>query len=454
MPFIPHTENEIQSMLDSIGVKQIDDLFGEVPSELRAGELSKIPHGLNEMKMTQLMTERGAQDGRPVCFIGAGAYDHYVPAAVWQITTRGEFYTAYTPYQAEASQGTLQLIYEFQSMMTTLTGMDVSNASVYDGASSVAEASLMAIRGNRKSKSKRILMPRNVNPTYASATNTLVKGQNIELVDVDYDKETGCINLDSLKAFDGEDYAAVVIQQPNFFGSLEDVDAITDWAHANKMLVIAVVNPLAMSILKPAGQWGETGADIACGDGQPLGAPLSSGGPYYGIMCCKKALVRQLPGRIVGRTIDEEGKEGFVLTLQAREQHIRRSKATSNICTNQGLVVTASTIHMSILGAAGLENAASQSYLNTASLVDKICAIDGVEKVFNGASFHEAVIKLNKSSKAVLDAMTNDNIIAGYDLSESYPELGDAILVCATEQRTENEIDQYVSSLTKALGEV
>ena len=454
MPFIPHTENEIQSMLDSIGVKQIDDLFGEVPSELRAGELSKIPHGLNEMKMTQLMTERGAQDGRPVCFIGAGAYDHYVPAAVWQITTRGEFYTAYTPYQAEASQGTLQLIYEFQSMMTTLTGMDVSNASVYDGASSVAEASLMAIRGNRKSKSKRILMPRNVNPTYASATNTLVKGQNIELVDVDYDKETGCINLDSLKAFDGEDYAAVVIQQPNFFGSLEDVDAITDWAHANKMLVIAVVNPLAMSILKPAGQWGETGADIACGDGQPLGAPLSSGGPYYGIMCCKKALVRQMPGRIVGRTIDEEGKEGFVLTLQAREQHIRRSKATSNICTNQGLVVTASTIHMSILGAAGLENAASQSYLNTASLVDKICAIDGVEKVFNGASFHEAVIKLNKSSKAVLDAMTNDNIIAGYDLSESYPELGDAILVCATEQRTENEIDQYVSSLTKALGEV
>jgi glycine cleavage system P protein (glycine dehydrogenase) subunit 1 len=454
MPFIPHTENEIQSMLDSIGVKQIDDLFGEVPSELRAGELSKIPTGLNEMKMTQLMTERGAQDGRPVCFIGAGAYDHYVPAAVWQITTRGEFYTAYTPYQAEASQGTLQLIYEFQSMMTTLTGMDVSNASVYDGASSVAEAVLMSIRANRKSKSKRVLVPRNVNPTYASATNTLVKGQNIELVDIAYDKETGCINLDSLKAFEGEDIAAIVIQQPNFFGSLEDVDAITDWAHANKMLVIAVINPLAMSILKPAGQWGEAGADIACGDGQPLGAPLSSGGPYYGIMCCKKALVRQMPGRIVGRTIDEDGKEGFVLTLQAREQHIRRSKATSNICTNQGLVVTASTIHMSILGAAGLENAASQSHLNTADLVEKICAIDGVEQVFDTASFHETVIKLNKPAKAVLDAMTNDNIIAGYDLSESYPELGDAILVCATEQRTEKEIDQYVMSLTNALAEV
>jgi len=453
MPFIPHTENEIQAMLGSIGVKQIDDLFAEVPAELRAGELSNIPNGLSEMQLTQLMTERAEQDGRPVCFIGAGAYDHYIPAAVWQITTRGEFYTAYTPYQAEASQGTLQLIYEFQSMMTALTGMDVSNASVYDGASSLAEAVLMSVRANRKSKSKRILVPRNINPTYTSATHTLVKGQNIELVDIDYDKETGCINLDALKAYEGEDLAAVVIQQPNFFGSLEDVDAITDWAHANKALVIAVINPLAMSILKPAGQWGETGADIACGDGQPLGAPLSSGGPYYGIMTCKKALVRQMPGRIVGRTIDEDGKEGFVLTLQAREQHIRRSKATSNICTNQGLVVTASTIHMSILGATGLENAASQSHLNTTALVDKICAIDGVEKVFDTPSFHEAVIKLNKPAKAVLDAMTNENIVAGYDLSETFPELGEAILVCATEKRTEKEIDRYVSALAKALSE-
>ncbi|MDH5517938.1 MAG: aminomethyl-transferring glycine dehydrogenase subunit GcvPA [Gammaproteobacteria bacterium] len=454
MPFIPHTENEISSMLESIGVKQIDDLFSEVPAELRAAELLKIPTGLSEMQMTQLMTERGAQDGRPLCFIGAGAYDHYVPAAVWQITTRGEFYTAYTPYQAEASQGTLQLIYEFQSMMTTLTAMDVSNASVYDGASSVAEAVLMAVRANRKSKSKRILVPRNINPSYAAATHTLVNGQNIELVDIDYDKDSGCINLDALKAFEGEDFAAVVIQQPNFFGSLEDVDAITDWAHANNALLIAVVNPLAMSILKPAGEWGEAGADIACGDGQPLGAPLSSGGPYYGIMCCKKALVRQMPGRIVGRTLDEDGKEGFVLTLQAREQHIRRSKATSNICTNQGLVVTASTIHMSILGAAGLENAAIQSHLNTRSLVEKICALDGAERMFDSASFHETVIKLNKPARAVLDAMTESNIIAGFDLAEDYPELGNAILVCATEQRTEKEIDLYVSALAQALSEV
>ena len=453
MPFIPHTENEIESMLESIGVNQIEELFSEVPKELRAGALENIPTGLSEMEMTQLMTERASDDGRPVCFIGAGAYDHYVPAAVWQITTRGEFYTAYTPYQAEASQGTLQLIYEFQSMMTTLTGMDVSNASVYDGASSLAEAVLMSVRANRKSKSKRILVPRNVNPTYRSATHTLVNGQNIELVDIDYDIDTGCINLESLKAFEGGDVAAVVIQQPNFFGSLEDVDAITNWAHENKALVIGVINPLAMSVLKPAGEWGETGADIACGDGQPLGAPLSSGGPYYGIMCCKKALVRQMPGRIVGRTIDEDGKEGFVLTLQAREQHIRRSKATSNICTNQGLVVTASTIHMSILGATGLENVATQSHHNTSALVEKICAINGVEKVFNTPFFHETVIKLNKPANDVLDAMADDNILGGYELSSSYPELGNVILVCATEKRTANEIDQYVHAMKKALGE-
>lgn len=454
MPFIPHTEEEIQSMLGSIGVKQIDDLFAEVPAELRARELVNLPEGLSEMNITRLMSERAAMDGKPLCFIGAGAYDHFIPAAVWQITTRGEYYTAYTPYQAEASQGTLQLIYEYQSMMTALTGMDVSNASVYDGASSLSEAVLMAVRGNRKSKSKRILVPNTVNPTYRSATHTLVKNQNIELVDVGYDSSTGCIDLDALKAFEGEDFAAVVIQQPNFFGSLEDVDALTDWAHANNALVIAVINPLAMAILKPAGQWGETGADIACGDGQPLGAPLASGGPYYGIMCCKKDLVRQMPGRIVGRTVDEEGKDGFVLTLQAREQHIRRSKATSNICTNQGLVVTASTIHMSIMGAAGLENAAAHSHENTSILVDKLCAISGVEKVFSAPFFHEAVIRLNKSAKAVLDKMADDNILAGYDLSEHYPELGQAILVCATEKRNEAEMDRYVSSLTKALSEV
>ncbi|VAW64027.1 Glycine dehydrogenase [decarboxylating] (glycine cleavage system P1 protein), partial [hydrothermal vent metagenome] len=350
MPFVPHTEDEINEMLSVIGIDSIENLFDEIPAQLKIKGLEKVPAGLNEMGINRLMQQRADQDGQPLCFIGAGAYDHHIPAAVWQITTRGEYYTAYTPYQAEASQGTLQLTYEFQSMITALTAMDVSNASLYDGASAVAEAALMSVRANRKSRSRKILVPRTLNPVYTQVSNTIVKHQNIELVDVPFDKATGKTLLETLHAYNGKDIAALVISQPNFFGNLEDVDAMTNWAHENGCLVIAVVNPLSLALLKPPGEWGENGADIAVGDGQPLGAPMSSGGPYYGFMCCKKTYVRQMPGRIVGRTLDQQGRDGFVLTLQAREQHIRRSKATSNICTNQGLVVTASTIHMSLLG--------------------------------------------------------------------------------------------------------
>jgi len=249
--------------------------------------------------------------------------------------------------------------------MTALTAMDVSNASMYDGASSLAEAILMAVRANRKSKSRKILIPTTVNPVYRQTAYTIVKGQQIELVDVPYDRATGTVNLEQIKQQADGDITAVVLQQPNFFGCLEAVDEITDWAHENNILVIAVVNPLVMTVVNPPGEWGveaNKGADIACGDGQPLGAPMSAGGPYYGLLCCKQAYVRQMPGRIVGRTVDLDGKEGFVLTLQAREQHIRRSKATSNICTNQGLVVTASTIHMAIMGAKGLENTAAACF--------------------------------------------------------------------------------------------
>jgi len=340
MPFIPHTETEINEMLSVIGIDSIENLFDEIPAHLKTKGLEKVPPGLNEMSINRLMQKRAAQDGQPLCFIGAGSYDHHIPAAVWQITTRGEYDTAYTPYQAEASQGTLQLTYEFQSMMTALTGMDVSNASLYDGATAMAEAVLMAVRSNRKSKSRKILVPRSVNPTYTRVTETIVKHQNIELLDVAIDSATSKASMDALKAFSGEDITAGVNSQPNFFGTLEDVDEITSWAHENNILVIAVVNPLSLAILKPPGIWGDTGADIAVGDGQPLGAPMSSGGPYYGIMTRKKAFVRQMPGRIVGRTVAQEGREGFVLTLQARSEHIRRSTAPSNIWTHQALVVT------------------------------------------------------------------------------------------------------------------
>jgi len=451
MPFVPHTEEEINEMLSVIGIDSIENLFDEIPAHLKIQGLEKVPAGLNEMSINRLMQKRAAQDGQPLCFIGAGSYDHHIPAAVWQITTRGEYYTAYTPYQAEASQGTLQLTYEFQSMMTALTGMDVSNASLYDGATAMAEAVLMAVRSNRKSKSRKILVPRSVNPTYTQVTETMVKHQNIELIDVAIDAKTSKTSMDALKAFTGEDITAVVISQPNFFGTLEDVDAITTWAHENNILVIAVVNPLSLAILKPPGIWGDTGADIAVGDGQPLGAPMSSGGPYYGIMTCKKAFVRQMPGRIVGRTVDQEGREGFVLTLQAREQHIRRSKATSNICTNQGLVVTASTIHMSLLGPEGLKQTALSCHANTQALVETLSKIDGVEIVFDQPRFHEAVIKVNKSSADVLAKLADQNILGGLDLSVDYPEMKNCILVCATELRIAEDIETFASALAAAL---
>ena len=451
MPFIPHTEEEIRDMLSVIGADDIEQLFSEIPSHLRAKGLDGVPQGMTELELNRMMSNRAAQDGRPVCFMGAGAYDHHIPAAVWQITTRGEYYTAYTPYQAEASQGTLQLIYEFQSMMTALTGMDVSNASLYDGASGLAESVLMAVRANRKSKSRKILMPQSVNPVYQRTTDSIVKHQNVELVNVAFNASSGQLDLAALKEFEGEDITAMVIAQPNFFGTLEQVDELTDWAHANNILVIALVNPLSLALLKPPGQWGETGADIACGDGQPLGAPMSSGGPYYGLMCCKQALVRQMPGRIVGRTVDQQDREGFVLTLQAREQHIRRSKATSNICTNQGLVVTASTIHMAIMGPQGLEQVAAACHKNTVSLVEKLSAIKGVEKVFSGAYFHETVIKLSKSAQQVLSDLADKNILGGLDLSESYPDMENCILVCATEMRTQEEIENYAQALESVL---
>src|SRR3569623_3567168 len=323
-----------------------------------------------------------AADDGTLCFIGAGAYEHHIPAAVWEITTRGEYYTAYTPYQAEASQGTLQLMYEYQTMMAGLTGMDVSTASLYAGASALAAAVLLAVRANRHSRSKRILMPRTVHPHYRKVVHAIVHNQGIELVEVPYDTKTGRISPASLEKFAGDDYAALVIPQPNFFGALDEVDALSDWAHAHNVFVSGVVNPTSLALLSPPGEWGAKGADIACGEGQPLGAPLSSGGPYFGFLCCRQEWVRQLPGRIVRRTVDRDGKPGFTLTLQAREQHIRRSKATSNICTNQGLVVPAATIYMSLLGAEGLERVAAASHATTVRLKEKLLVLLGLVVVF------------------------------------------------------------------------
>lgn len=450
MPFIPHTEEEVREMLDVIGVKSIEDLFDEIPAELRAEGLTKVPPGMSEMEITRLMSQRAAQDGQPLVFAGAGAYEHHIPAAVWEIATRGEFYSAYTPYQAEASQGTLQVLYEFQSMMANLTAMDVSNASLYDGASALGEAVLMAVRANRKSKSKRILMPRTVNPVYRKVADAIVRNQGIVLEELDYDREGGHIDPASLPAEPG-DFTALVIPQPNFFGVMEEVDALTDWAHQHGALVIGVVNPIAMAILSPPGDWGEKGADIAIGEGQPLGCPLSSGGPYFGFMTCRQEHVRQMPGRIIGKTVDLDGREGYALTLQAREQHIRRSKATSNICTNQGLLTTAATIYTAIMGVEGLERVARVSHRNTLTLVDKATAVKGVDGVFNRPVFHEAVLKLSAPVDDVRQAMAEQNILAGVDLSHDYPELENCLLVCATETKTEADLDCYVENLGRCI---
>ena len=429
-------------MLDTIGVDSIDQLFDEIPSALRHDKLDNVPTRMSEMEVSRLMHERANQDRTGLCFLGAGAYEHHIPAAVWELTTRGEYYTAYTPYQAEASQGTLQLLYEFQSMMAQLTGMDVSNASLYDGASALAEAVLMAVRANRKSKSKRILMPRTVHPAYRKVVHAIVKNQGITIDELEYDKRGGFIDPDSLSSDPG-DYTALVIPQPNFFGVLEEVDALTDWAHQQGALVIASVNPTSLALLKPPGEWGQEGTDIACGEGQPLGIPLSSGGPYFGFMCCKQAYVRQMPGRIIGKTTDLDGKDGFTLTLQAREQHIRRSKATSNICTNQGLMTTAATIYMSLLGPAGLETIAANSHANTMLLKEKLAGINGVEAMFNRPEFHETVIQLNRPAADVIEKLAAEGILAGYDLSADYPELGNALLLCATETKTEQDITHF-----------
>jgi len=451
MPFIPHTEVDVASMLATIGVERIDDLFDEIPSELKTSGLPTIPPALSEMEIGQLMRKRSREDGQPLCFIGAGAYDHHIPAAVWQIATRGEFYSAYTPYQAEASQGTLQILYEFQSMMTALTALDVSNASLYDGASALAEAVLMAVRANRKCKTRRVLVPRALHPAYRRTLRTIVHQQGIELVEVPFDRRGGHTTLGDIEAFANQQFAALVISQPNFFGVLEEVDALSDWAHERDALVIGVVNPIALTLLSPPGDWGETGADIACGEGQPLGMPLASGGPYAGFLCCQKALVRQLPGRIAGRTQDLDGNPGFTLTLQAREQHIRRSKATSNICTNQGLLVTAATIHMALLGAEGLERIAAACHANTTNLGDMLCEIPGIEPLFNRPVFHEKALRLPAPAGDLLRSLAAYNILGGFDLGLEYPELDPAVLVCSTEMRTDEEMATFAQKLTRVI---
>ena len=449
MPFIPHTSDDVREMLAECGVGSIDDLFDEIPGKLISKPFSAIPEGLSEMEVSRLMQDASRSEGAYLNFIGAGAYEHHIPAAVWQIATRGEFYSAYTPYQAEASQGTLQVLYEYQSMMCSLTGMDATNASMYDGASALAEAVLMAVRLHKSAH--RVLVPTALHPAYRATVRSIVSNQGIEIVEVPYCPDSGRTLADTVSGKMDSAVAALVVAQPNFFGVLEDVDALTELAHDAGAAVIACVNPVSLALLKPPGRWGKDGAEIAVGDGQPLGVPLASGGPYFGFLACQQNLVRQMPGRIVGRTVDLDGKPGFTLTLQAREQHIRRSKATSNICTNQGLAVTAAAIYLSLVGAEGLRRVAAQCHANMTDLLEMICGIEGAARRFDSAFFHEAVVSLNATTEKVCETLLEQGIVAGYDLKPQYPELGNAILICTTETRTRSDLQHYASALSGCL---
>ena len=493
MPFIPHTPDEVAAMLNAVGVADMEALFDEIPSSIRSDALERVPSGMSEMAMLRWMTERARLDEGVLCFAGAGSYDHHIPAAVWDLASRGEFMTAYTPYQAEASQGTLQVIFEYQSMMSELTAMDASNASVYDGASGLGEAVLMAVRANKRAKSRTVLMAESVHPHYREVVANIVGNQGVRIETLSL--QDGSTELTELNERDAP--AAVVVQQPNFFGLLEPVDAITDWAHAQGALLIGLVNPMTLSVLKPPGHWGSGaagqtavkavaeagagvvegstsadvsnhanlgkgkrnttvekgayGADIVCGDGQPFGVPMASGGPSFGFLCCRREIIRQMPGRLVGLTEDLDGKPGYTLTLQAREQHIRRGKATSNICTNQGLLVTAATIHMALLGARGLREVALACRRNTQQLVARLTQIEGVGTRFNAPCFHECALQLPVSAPAVLNALCDRGVLGGVALGDYFPDMRNTLLVCATEKRTEGDIETYASALEQVL---
>jgi glycine dehydrogenase subunit 1 len=445
--FVPHTESERDEMLKVIGVGRLEDLFTDVPADYRFPKLD-LPEGLTEMEiMSQLqnISLGNASTRDLICFLGAGAYNHYIPAAVDSIIRRGEFMTAYTPYQPEVSQGTLQAIFEYQSLIAALTGMEVSNASHYDGATAAAEAVVMAYHHFRTKRGKVVVSP-GVNPQYRETIRTYMQGYtNFSMVgDVNgLDPMCGPECLEPM--IDG-DTSLVLVQYPDFFGRLYDYTALVKTAHAAGALVAVAVNPLALGLLKPPGEFD---ADIVVGEGQPLGIPLSFGGPYLGIFATKKEYVRRIAGRLVGETVDKEGRRAYVLTLTAREQHIRREKATSNICTNQGLVALTSTVYMSLLGKQGLRQVAELCYHKAHYAADKIAEIPGFSVCIDRPYFHEFVVCLPEhlGVDAVNQYLLEEGILGGYNLEKDYSDLKGRMLVAVTEMNTREDIETLVDAL-------
>jgi glycine dehydrogenase subunit 1 len=448
MAYIANTPDDVRIMLGTIGLESLDDLFDMIPLEYRLRRPLAIPEALSELELTSevgalLAKNRGA-DLRP-CFLGGGAYDHFIPAVVDNLASRGEFYTAYTPYQPEASQGTLQATFEYQTLIAQLTGMDASNASLYDGGSAVAEAVLMAMTVTRRLG--RVVVAGSIHPEHRQILATTLANLEPELVEVP--ARDGQVGPADLAAAITDDTAAVVIAYPNFFGQLEDVDQLVAAARARGALAIVSVDPISLGLLRRPGSYD---ADIVVAEGQCLGNPLGYGGPYLGILACRESMVRKMPGRVVGETVDRKGRRCFVLTLQTREQHIRREKATSNICTNQGLLALRASIYLAALGPGGLRQVAELSTRKAHFAAERLAEVPGLSMAFPGAIFKEFVVRSKKDPVAVLAEVGRLGYHGGIALGRWYPELADAILIAVTEKRTKEEIDGLAEAYRKAMG--
>ena len=439
-PYIPATNEDEQKMLKACNVGSIDDLFSDIPDDLKLNRDLNLDESKSELEVSEIITKMADKNIDDLtCFLGAGAYDHYIPSLIKSITSRSEFYTAYTPYQAEISQGTLQSIFEFQSMIAEITKMDIANASMYDGATAAVEACIMAVGKTRRNK---IVVPKTVHPETRQILKTYLQFKDVEVVEVDYDREYGTNDLNKLKEVVGEETACILVQNPNFFGVIEDVDEIGSIARDNKAMYVMSVNPITLSILKSPG---EVGADIAVGDAQPLGNSLNFGGPYVGFLAIKSGLIRKMPGRVVGQTVDADGKRCYALTLQTREQHVRREKATSNICSNQGLNALIASIYLATMGKKGYQEVAMQNMQKSHYAYKKFDESKNFEPVFKGKFFNEFVVKSPMPVDELNEKLLENKILGGYDLGKDYEELKGCVLMCVTEKRTAKEIDNLVN---------
>lgn len=443
MTYIPHTKEETREMLDVIGISSIKELFKDIKPDLRPKSFD-IPNAKSELEVIEYMHELASKNATYLTnFLGAGFYDHYIPAAVDAITNRPEFYTAYTPYQSESSQGWLQSIYEYQSAICELTGLDYANASLYDGGTALYEAAMMAIRVTGKTK---IIMDSGVSLIYRTMLYTYTSNLNIEFVETSV--VHGQSSRDQIYKHLDEKTAAVIVQNPNFFGAIDDHSDVIEKAHSFGALVIMSVYPLSLGLLKTPG---EMDVDIATGEGQSLGIPLSFGGPYLGFMACKKDLVRKMPGRIVGSTVDKDGKRGFVLTLQAREQHIRRERATSNICSNEALCALRALVYVSLLGKEGIIELAKLNHRKSEFAKDILGRISGIEVKRSSPTFNEFTLVLNKNADVVVQKMIDKGFAAGFPLGRFYKGMNHYLLVAVTEKRTKEEIEKFAKTLEKVL---